>query len=390
MDVEDQGFMRQALEAAELGHGRVSPNPPVGCVLVRDGEVIATGWHDRLGDLHAEQAAIADAEERGVATEGCTAYVTLEPCNHHGRTPPCTQALLWAGVAEVIIATRDPNPTVRGMGVEALEEAGVPVRVGCLEEEAMRQMQAFMRWCEQRRPIVTLKVAMDANGIIDAAEGLPSRFTSDDSLDLAHRLRRMSDAILVGVNTVVRDDPSLTVRRVPLDGASQPLRVVLDSNLRTVNSTAQSGRPESPDQPGGDGTSSSLEADSVPAVLNDAAPTLLVHSGEAEGDRLVSLPGGPSGIDLSALLDLLGDRGVQEVLVEGGGSVWRSFLDAGLADRAILIRAPIELGAGPSAGIDARSLTASGLRLDRTFESGDDSVEAWSRPGLGWPSDAWF
>ena len=194
----DVSCMKQALELAEHGRGQVSPNPPVGCVLTRNGGVIAVGWHDHLGDLHAEQAAIANAEWRGVTTEGCTAYVTLEPCNHFGRTPPCTQALLWAGVKEVVVATRDPNPTVRGEGIQVLLDAGIVVREGLLSDEAQTQMQAFMHWCESKRPLVTLKAAMDANGVVDGEA--PGRFTSEESLNGAHRLRRQCDAILVGVN----------------------------------------------------------------------------------------------------------------------------------------------------------------------------------------------
>ncbi len=353
--------MRRALELAERGRGRVSPNPPVGCVLVRDGEIVAEGWHDRLGELHAEQAAIADAEERGVATEGTTAYVTLEPCNHHGLTPPCTQALLWAGVSEVVIGTRDPNPMVRGDGVATLKEAGIEVRVGVLETEAWRQMQAFMRWCETRRPLVTIKAAMDANGVVDS-EGEPARFTSDESLDLVHRLRRDVDAVAVGIGTVLRDDPSLTVRRVPSE--RQPLRVVLDSRGRTPMGAA---------------------------ILDDGAPTLIVTSTKADSkmEGTIALPPSEEGVDPEALLDLLGDRGIQELLIEGGPSAWSSFLDGDLVDRAIVIRAPVDLGNGPGAGIDSGRLEEAGLRLEREFDSGVDRVQAWSRPDLPWPNDEW-
>ncbi len=153
-------FMQRALDIAEKGIGRVSPNPPVGCVLVRNNRIIAEGWHNRIGDLHAEQAAIADAEMRGENTEGCIAYVTLEPCNHFGRTPPCTQALLWAGVSKVVIASRDPNPNVRGKGIDALLAAGVEVDIGILENDAIIQMQSFLNWCQLRRPLVTIKMAV--------------------------------------------------------------------------------------------------------------------------------------------------------------------------------------------------------------------------------------
>ena len=362
MDTEwsefDIACMRRALEVAEHGRGQVSPNPPVGCVLTRNGEMIALGWHDHLGDLHAEQAAIANAERLGVTTEGCTAYVTLEPCNHFGRTPPCTQALLWAGVQEVIVATRDPNPTVRGEGIQVLLDAGITVREGLLRKDAQTQMQAFMHWCEYKRPLVTLKAAMDANGVVDGKT--PGRFPSEESLTGAHRLRRECDAILVGVNTIIRDDPSLNIRRVTAK-REQPLRIVLDRTLRIP-----------PDA----------------KVLNDGEETILVHI--QPDSRGVALPAGDGGADLNALLDHLGDRGIQELLVEGGPIVWKQFLDEGLVDRAIIIRSDIELGDGPESGIDDERISDAGLEIVRHLDWGGDSVTLWSRPDLPLPTPNWL
>ena len=364
----DLACMSRALELAEQGRGQVAPNPPVGCVLVREGRIIAEGWHDHLGDLHGEQAAIADAESRGELTEGATAYVTLEPCNHFGRTPPCTQALLWAGVSEVVVATEDPNPTVRGQGIAVLTEAGIPVRLGCMGDAARRQMQSFMHWCERRLPLVTLKVAMDAVGVVDARDARPARFTSAASLDAAHRLRRNCGAIVVGVNTVIRDDPSLTVRRVELGHGTHPLRVILDRTLR-IPETAK--------------------------VLTDGLPTLLVHTeGDAERARglasdaveVVQLPDGAGGADLEALLAHLGDREVQELLVEGGPHVWQAFLAAGHVDRAILIRAPMELGAGPESGITAEGLAAQRILPCGGADWEGDSASFYTREGLEWPA----
>jgi diaminohydroxyphosphoribosylaminopyrimidine deaminase/5-amino-6-(5-phosphoribosylamino)uracil reductase len=360
--------MERALKLAERGRGQVSPNPPVGCVLVREGRIIAEGWHDHLGDLHAEQAAIADAEAKGEPTEGSTAYVTLEPCNHFGLTPPCTQALLWAGVGEVIVATRDPNPTVRGQGIEVLLEAGLVVREGLLQDAARRQMQSFMHWCKTRRPIVTLKVAMDVNGIVDAAEGEAERFTSEQSLDAAHRLRRCADAIIVGVNTIIQDNPQLDVRRVELSQGNNPLRVVLDRTLR-------------------------IPVDSQ--VMSDGNPTLIVHAGPNESDAFahsknistVALPDGSGGADLTALLDPLGDKGVQEVLIEGGPHVWQQFLNEGLVDRAIIIHSPVTLGEGLHAGIDTVSLSQ--LEQVGTIDWGGDSVDLWTRTEMQWPDNNW-
>ena len=354
----DIACMRRALELAEQGRGQVAPNPPVGCVLVREGKIIAEGWHDHLGDLHAEQAAIADAEEQSVATEGCTAYVTLEPCNHFGRTPPCTQALLWAGVGEVIVASRDPNPTVRGEGIQVLLDAGITVREGLLSDEAQTQMQAFMHWCDCKRPLVTLKAAMDANGVVDGE--VPGRFTSEESLDAAHRLRGQCDAILVGVNTIIRDNPTLNIRRVPLGKRTQPLRIVLDRTLR-------------------------IPMDAT--VLTDGQETVLVH---IEQDlRGVALPAGDGGADLTALLDHLGDRGIQELLVEGGPIVWKHFLDEELVDRAIIIQSTTELGDGPESGLNENNLMNAGLEIVDNLDWGGDSVTLWSRPNLSWPTQDW-
>ena len=363
MDTEwsefDVACMRRALEVAEHGRGQVSPNPPVGCVLARNGDIIAVGWHDHLGGLHAEQAAIANAERLGVTTEGCTAYVTLEPCNHFGRTPPCTQALLWAGVQEVIVATRDPNPTVRGEGIQVLLDAGITVREGLLQEDAQTQMQAFMHWCECKRPLVTLKAAMDANGVVDGKT--PGRFTSEESLTGAHRLRRECDAILVGVNTIIRDNPSLNIRRVTAGKREQPLRIVLDRTLR-IPSDAK--------------------------VLTDGEETILVHI--QPDSRGVALPAGDGGADLNALLDHLGDRGIQELVVEGGPIVWKQFLDEGLVDRAIIIQSDIELGDGPESGIDDERISNAGLEVVGHLDWGGDLVTLWSRPDLPWPSPNWL
>ena len=164
---DEYSFMARAIEVAKRGQGKVRPNPMVGCVLVKDGKIIAEGWHDHLGGLHAEQMAIHDAERNGHSPNGATAFVTLEPCNHFGRTPPCTESLLWAGVKKVIIAHRDSNPTVRGEGIEVLLEAGITVKVGLMEKEARQQMQSFLNWCENKRPLVTFKIAVDNSGNVD-------------------------------------------------------------------------------------------------------------------------------------------------------------------------------------------------------------------------------
>lgn len=351
--------MKRALEVGRNGIGQVSPNPPVGCVLARDGEIIAEGWHDHLGDLHAEQAAIADAESRGVATQGATAFVTLEPCNHHGRTPPCTEALLWAGISRVVIATEDINPTVRGGGVEYLKRAKIDVSQGLMEDEAKEQMDAFMHWCEYRKPIVTLKAALDCNGNVDSNSGPSTRFTSEGALDEVHRLRLLSDAVLVGVNTVIRDNPKLTVRRVNVGKSTQPTRIVLDGRLRT---------PEKSE------------------LVTDGNDTLLLHC-EGNGNSLecetILMPpfyaNGRNGVDLRQLLDLLGDRVIQRLLVEGGPDVWQQFLTDKLVDEAYIFHSNIDLGEGLFGGIDSEILENAGLILTKSKDIGGNRMDYWKR-----------
>ena len=294
---EQCNHMRRAIEVAEKGRGRVRPNPLVGCVLVKGGEVIAEGWHDHLGGLHAEQMVIHDAEEKGHNTNGAVAYVTLEPCNHFGRTPPCTEALLWAGISEVIVAHGDPNPLVRGNGISVLQDAGIKVKSGLLEEEAASQMREFLHWCRNRRPFVTVKIATDANGSVDDLSVDSGRFTSQECLVKVHELRNDCDAILVGSNTVIRDDPSLTVRLVETD--RQPLRVVIDPNNRIPMSSK---------------------------ILNDGFGTKHLND-DFRG--------------LGAMLDMLGDLEVQRLLVEGGPTTIAHFLEQDLVDEFILVKSEV-------------------------------------------------
>ena len=295
---DEISHMQRALEIAENGRGQVRPNPLVGCVLVKNGQIIAEGWHDHIGGLHAEQMAIHDAEANGHVTNGSIAYITLEPCNHFGRTPPCTEALLWAGVSEVIIAHPDPNPNVRGDGVSVLENARIKVRSGLLEEQAAMQMREFLHWCENRRPWVTVKVAVDANNSVDDRAKGSERFTSEECLTEVHRLRKDCDAILVGVETVIRDNPSLTVRLV--ETKQQPLRLVIDPNGRCPP-TAR--------------------------ILNDKNATRHLTT-DFRG--------------LGAMLDMLGDLEIQRLLVEGGPKTINHFLKEGLVNEFILVKSEIE------------------------------------------------
>ena len=331
----DVRFMTRALEVAEIGRGRVSPNPMVGCVLVKDGEIIAEGWHDHLGGLHAEQMAIHDAEKKGHSPNGATAYVTLEPCNHFGRTPPCTESLLWAGIKRVIVSHHDPNPTVRGKGIQVLEEAGIEVATGLLESNSAIQMREFLHWCEHRRPIVTVKLAVDKHGSVDDRSQSAGRFTSEGCLDAVHQLRKECDAILVGVETIIRDNPSLNIRRVPAE--RQPLRIVIDPNGR-------------------------IPQDSK--VLTDGGETIVFS------EDFTNLP---------ALLNRLGDMEIQRLMVEGGPVTIKHFLKAGLVDEFYLVQADAEHQTPYRSDIDYQTITDAGLSLNQTITWGDESVQLFSR-----------
>ena len=331
----DVRFMTRALEVAEIGRGRVSPNPLVGCVLVKDGEIIAEGWHDHLGGLHAEQMAIHDAEQKGHSPNGSTAYITLEPCNHFGRTPPCTQALMWAGINKAIIAHYDPNPTVRGQGIQVLKDAGIEVETGLLEAEAAHQMREFLYWCEHRKPIVTVKLAVDKHGSVDDRSQSAGRFTSEGCLDAVHQLRKECDAILVGVETIIRDNPSLNIRRVPAE--RQPLRIVIDPNGRIPQDCK---------------------------VLTDGGETIVLS------DDFSNLP---------AMLNRLGDMEIQRLMVEGGPITIKHFINAGLVDEFYLVQADIEHQTPYPSGIDSQTITDAGLSLNQTITWGDESVQLFSR-----------
>ena len=367
----DVVFMQRALEVAERGRGKVSPNPLVGCILVKDNDIISEGWHDHLGGLHAEQMAIANAEQNGKNTNGSIAYITLEPCNHYGRTPPCTEALLWAGISEVVIAHIDPNPTVKGGGIQALKDANINVRLGCKQFDAAIQMQSFLNWCEKKIPLVTLKMATDCDGAIDDKSLDSQRFSSETTLNTVHKLRSYSDAILVGVNTVIRDNPQLNVRRINKKHIRQPLRIVLDSNLRIP-----------------------LES----KLINDNMPTLIVFVNEndekmkvlhtKENVELLKMneDSKNGGVDPLELLKILGERELQELLIEGGTETARRFVEMNLIERILMFRSPITFKE-PVKGLTGHEIVGLGLERLPDIYYEEDCLERWSRNS--WPTENW-
>ncbi|MBT3641448.1 MAG: bifunctional diaminohydroxyphosphoribosylaminopyrimidine deaminase/5-amino-6-(5-phosphoribosylamino)uracil reductase RibD [Euryarchaeota archaeon] len=355
----DEEFMQYAINIANKGKFRVMPNPLVGCVLVKNKEVIAEGWHDHIGGLHAEQMAIADAEARGVSLQGATAYITLEPCNHFGRTPPCTESLLWAGIKKVVIGALDPNPTVRGGGLEVLQNEGFDFKTGILKEACEEQMEAFMHWCKNRRPLVTLKAATDINGRIDGNKDVPAeRFSNEESLKLVQDLRAESMAILIGVNTAIRDNPSLTVRGRDIGPRDRPVRVVIDPNNRILNDSN---------------------------LMNDGlAPTLLVQISEFDKtndkehvERVVISEN--KEIDILKILDMLGDRKIQSLLVEGGSNTWMRFLESGFVDKAHLCVSNMELSGESNEIFSKEYLLNSGLTKIRDIKISNDTVSLWKK-----------
>lgn len=322
---DDHRFMARALQLAERGLWTTRPNPRVGCVIVRDGEIVGEGAHLRAGEPHAEVHAIAAAGER---VRGATAYVTLEPCSHHGRTPPCADALIAAGVARVVAAMQDPNPRVAGEGLQRLREAGIDTAAGLLAAEAEALNPGFVRRMRDGRPYVRCKLAASLDGRTALASGESKWITAADARRDVHRLRARSCAVVTGSGTVRADDPSLTVRDVvlPEQWPGQPLRVVLDSGLTT---------PPDASVVRGDGEVLILHAGDAP----ERADTLA-----AAGARVERIGRGASGLDLQAVLTRLAALQINEVLVEAGPTLAGAFVEAGLVDELVIYLAPHLMG----------------------------------------------
>ncbi len=327
-DIQDQQMMARALQLAARGLYTTDPNPRVGAVVVREGQVVGEGWHQRAGGPHAEVFALQAAGEQA---RGATVYVTLEPCNHHGRTPPCVDALIEAGVARVVAALQDPNPQVAGQGLARLREAGIDVVVGVQESQARALNPGFIRRMLRNRPYVRAKLAMSLDGRTALADGTSKWITSEAARRDVQRLRARSSAVLMGIGTVLADDPSMNVRlsadELGIEGAvRQPLRVVLDPFL--------SMGPEAK-MLGIDGeTLIFTRHDSM-----DAAEPLI-----ARGAEVLPVAAAGDGVDLETVMDTLAGIGVNEVLVETGAVLSGAMLLAGLVDELVLYVAPHLLG----------------------------------------------
>ena len=349
--------MDRALGLAKRALGSASPNPAVGAVIVDDGVVVGEGWTQPRGQDHAEVMAIRQA---GPMADGAILYTTLEPCNHQGKTPPCTDAIINAGISEVHAAMVDPNPLVNGSGLSRLSEAGIKTRVGVGEEAARQLNEAFTKFIATGQPFVTAKFAMSLDGKIATRTGDSRWITGQEARSYVHELRAESDAIMAGINTVLADDPRLTARnREGAPAARQPLRVIVDSSGRVPATASLLAEP-----------GCTLVA---VAEVDNTTKNRIARS----GGEIVELPADGGSVDLPALVKFLGRREVTSVLVEGGGTLLGSLFDQGLVDKVIAFVAPIIVGGGtaPSpvagAGIDVMA-DARRLHRVKVMEFGAD------------------
>ncbi len=343
----DKLFMQRALELASRGEGRTSPNPAVGAVIVRDGRILAEGYHKRAGGPHAEIAALREAAQ---SVRGATVYINLEPCSHHGRTPPWTDALKQAEVARVVIGMVDPNPLVAGRGIRRLRRAGIEVTCGVLRPLSLLLNEDFIAFIQTGRPFVTLKLAASLDGRIATADGDSRWISGGASRRAVHRLRNRVDAVVVGAETVRRDDPRLTCR---IRGGRDPMRVVLDARL-------------------------SISPTSRVCTLRSSAPTLILTSGVANaakmqtlqervGVEVVPIECHRNELSFPAVLKELGRRGDTHVLIEGGGQVAASAIREGVVDKLVVFYGPLLLGSEGRAMVGPlrADRVAAGVKLRR-------------------------
>jgi len=329
--VDDAYWMRKALRLAEKGRGRTSPNPMVGAILVKDSKVVGEGYHAKAGEAHAEIVALQQAASGALAA---TLYLNLEPCAHFGKTPPCAPRVVEEGVKRVVIGMEDPNPLVKGKGIEILRKAGLDVDVGILEKECRRLNEAFCKYILQKTPFVILKVAATLDGKIATRNGDSKWISGEASRRLVHRLRNQVDGILVGVGTVLRDNPFLTTR---IKGGRDPYRIVLDSRLRIPEGAKVIGTSPS----------------KAIIATTELAPREKIEELEKRGVQILIVDTKEGRVDLKSCLSKLGEMGITSLLVEGGSHVNGSFLDEGLIDKLILFLSPKVIGDQQAPGIFA-------------------------------------
>jgi diaminohydroxyphosphoribosylaminopyrimidine deaminase/5-amino-6-(5-phosphoribosylamino)uracil reductase len=354
MKDDDERWMRRALRLAEKGKGRTSPNPMVGAVLVKKERVVGQGYHARAGEAHAEIIALRKAGEEA---KGATLYINLEPCSHYGKTPPCAPALIQAGIKRAVVGMEDPNPLVKGKGLEILRTAGLDVEVGILEEACQKLNEAFFKYIRTKEPFVILKIATTLDGKIATQNGESKWITGEESRQLVYRMRNEADGILVGAGTILKDDPLLTAR---IRGGKDPYRIVLDSHLRIPEKAKIIDR----------------NPEKTILATTKLAPKRKIKNLEERGVRVLILNSKKGRVHLKSLLSTLGRMGMMSLLVEGGSEVNGSFLDERLIDKVFLFVSPKFLG-GPALGIFGGKGTeklekAFSLNLIKIKKAGDD------------------
>lgn len=354
--------MQRALELSEGGLGWVAPNPLVGAVLVKNGEIIGEGYHARYGEKHAEVVAIEDALATGNDPRGATLYVTLEPCNHTGHQPPCTRAILQAGIGTVVYAIVDPNPTVQGGGAQVLEKAGIKTVSGVLAAEAQEQNKIWLHWITTKTPYVCVKVAVTQDNKITKEVGTATQISGPESQQFSHKLRQRFDAIMVGEGTVAIDNPALTTRLAASPAPlHQPLRIIVDGHL-TISPTAK------------------VLQDAHCLILTTAAAKPAALAELKKKIPVVIVPGENGHITAAAILHELSKRFITSLLIEGGQQILNEFFTAGLVQEWIIIRSPLTFGAGLNFIVEPEKFTKN-FSLQRTAPSGGDTIEYY-RPRL--------
>ncbi len=365
--MNDEHWMKRVLRLAEKGRGRTSPNPMVGAVLVKDGKLIAEGFHAKAGAVHAEIVAI---ERAGDEAAGSALYLNLEPCTHVGKTPPCAPLVVQAGIKRAVIGMKDPNPLVQGRGVEILQHSGIEVTLGVLEEECLRLNEAFSKYISKKEPFVILKVATTLDGRIAAREGESKWISNEDSRRFVYRLRDGVDGVIVGIGTVLKDDPRLTAR---IPKGKDPYRVILDSSLRIPEDAQVLHEPFS----------------KTIIAATEKVPVDKMERLHKRGIQVLQLDSDKGRVNLVSLLRHLGEMGMMSLLVEGGSQVNGSFLDQGLIDKVLFFLGPKLLGdpqalgifGGKGSGDLQRAVSLRDLRTKKI--GGDLLIEGYVVKGVG-------
>ncbi len=354
----DEKYMKEAIELAKKRKGLTHPNPTVGAVIVKDRKIIGKGFHEKAGKPHAEREAIKDALEKGENIEGATMYVTLEPCCHYGRTPPCTEAIIDNRIKRVVVATLDPNPQVAGKGIEILKEKGIEVKTGVLEDEAKELNEDFFVYITEKRPFVHLKIAQSIDGKIATYTGSSKWITGEKARKYAHKLRKEATAIMVGVGTALADNPSLTVRHVETE--KQPKRVLVDKDLKTPF----------------DFNIFDKSAETIVITSDRVDKEKIKELEKRENIKVIILPLKKERFSIKDILDALYKEEIVHLLVEGGKNLITQFIKEGIYDKISLFIAPKIIGEEGISSIGKLGIKdikdAVKLKRKKTLELGED------------------